>query len=62
MGAAAGNLAIDFLPRTNDDELIWELTDVQGGLLLLLDFNHAEDAWSSVKLSCAIVCEPLARR
>jgi hypothetical protein len=46
MGATARNLALDFLPRTKDDELIWELADVGGGLLLLLDFNHAEDGCS----------------
>ena len=61
-GAAARNLALDFLPRMKDGELIWELADVRGGLLLLLDFNHTEDGWSWVKLSRAIVCEPLARR
>ncbi|KAK1618577.1 hypothetical protein QYE76_024094 [Lolium multiflorum] len=61
-GAAGRNLAHDFLPWTKDGELIWELADVLGGLLLVLDFNHAEDGWSWVKLSRAIVCEPLARR
>jgi hypothetical protein len=49
---AARNLGLDFLPRQFGD-FIWELTDVRGGLLLLLDSKHG---------SALVICDPLARR
>ncbi|XP_024315715.1 uncharacterized protein LOC112271043 [Brachypodium distachyon] len=59
VAAAAGFFALDFLPRTRYGEFNWELADVRGGLVLVMEFSD--------KLGCAplkglAICDPLARR